>query len=540
MNRFVIFLFLGFISLSLVGVFAEDISSTGKVGAPKEPEIVLPPVILQVENLTVERVKATLPEDSEIIPPERDVPLPDLANLTIEEPILKSIEPLPVVERLEKSRVKLNAEGRLGIGNMNHIVSAVSLYKLGDMPRYKLAFSHEMMDGFAFHPAGSGFSSRKDSIEGFFRFSNSGYLFHGDASFDDREIGLQGKSSFLSEIDRLLKVRLGVNKSFGDYLTLSPEVCSSGVSLLLTGSLPESISEYSIEPKIDLDFSTDKLGLGLTTAYQFRNGFSGYDFLLNRLRIKGKISGELPLNLEGVIWGGWFFSTGGLNLFTYGAEIKGSPLSLMSIYLSGGFDVREYNLFDLVDNFVLTSIPDEILDNPLYYGKADVKVSLLESFVVSTSVSVDVNNSLADIRLTGGFGDNSLSSLLYSRSVVSVRGDIGFKWDINPYFTVNGNYSREFWDRAIYMPVDDVTLGIIGIGPDGRYGGNLDLNYTTGFGDALQLPRINLGVFYKTANYIRIVGSIDDLLSVGGIERYDAFGLEEPGFKAVLEVQVSF
>ena len=43
-------------------------------GEPGEPEIVLPPVILEIEDLSVERVEAKLPPEEDLLPPARDVP----------------------------------------------------------------------------------------------------------------------------------------------------------------------------------------------------------------------------------------------------------------------------------------------------------------------------------------------------------------------------------------------------------------------------------------------------------------------------------
>ncbi len=541
MKGFGFFIFVGFslfllgLFFGITGVFAENNGET----APKEPEIVLPPVILQVENLTVERVKATLPDESEIVPPERDVPLPKVENLSIEEPELKPITPKPVVEVFKGERMQLSADGTLGIGNMNHILSSISLYKLGNMPRFKLAFSHEMLDGFAYHPAGSGFSKRNDSIGGFFKLESFGFDIRADGTFSDNEMGFQERSSYLSEIDRLLSLKLRLDRSFTNYFSLSSVLWGRMGSLLLTGDIPAGVSEYVVGPEINLGFNFDKIKLALDGFYQFRGGFGGYPSYLHRVSLKGILGVELPLNMEGNLNLGWFYNSDGINLFTYTLGVNGSPLPFLNFYLNGGFKVKRYDLFDIIEKNIFTAIPSPPVDDPVYFAIGNLKFSVLKNLVLSGSLSLDIHNRLPDFHI-GGFGSSSVSSLLYQRNAVVVGANMGFKWDVTSYLTVNGSYKRELWDRPVYEPLDDIYLEIIGIGPKGNYGGNLGLEYTTGFGNLIQLPKLGMSAFYRVSRYVRLVASIDDLLTLGGAKRYDAFGLEEPGFKAILEAQISF
>ncbi len=507
--------------------------------APREPEIVLPPVILQVENLTVERVKATLPDESEIVPPERDVPLPRVENLSIREPELKPITPTPVVEVFHGEQIKLNADGVLGIGNMNHILSSISLYKLGNMPRFKLSFSHEMLDGFAYHPAGSGFSRRNDSIGGFFKLKNFGLDLRGDGKFRDNEVGFQERSNYLSEIDRLLNLRLALDKSFSDSFDLSTTLFGRMGSLLLTGGTPAGVSEYVLGPEVDLGVTVGGVRLNLGGFYQFKGGIGNYPSYLHRIGANCTVGLELPLNMEGNLNFGWFYNSGGISLFTYGVGIDGSPLPFLNFYLNGGFKVRRYDLFDVIERAVLTEIPSPPVDDPVYFAKGNLKFSVLKNLVLSSSLSLGIHTNLPDLHLAD-FGESSISSLLYQRNATVVGLEAGFKWDATSYLTINGDYKRQLWDRPVYEPLDSVSLEVIGIGPKGKYGATLGLAYTTGFGDLIQLPKLDIGVFYRLSQYVRLVGSIDDLLTVGGAKRYNAFGLEEPGFKAVLEAQISF
>ena len=53
---------------------------------PIDPDIVLPSVILEIEDLSIEVIDAVLPEEDELLPPEREVPLPEQDVMEIKEP----------------------------------------------------------------------------------------------------------------------------------------------------------------------------------------------------------------------------------------------------------------------------------------------------------------------------------------------------------------------------------------------------------------------------------------------------------------------
>jgi hypothetical protein len=52
---------------------------------PQEPDIVLPEVILRIEDFSVESVESTLPAEEGTLPPARELPLPERGELTIAE-----------------------------------------------------------------------------------------------------------------------------------------------------------------------------------------------------------------------------------------------------------------------------------------------------------------------------------------------------------------------------------------------------------------------------------------------------------------------
>ena len=76
------------LAASIAVAQAQGASGAGPSVAPGEPEIVLPQQILQIEDLSVEKVEAQLPPGDELLPPERKIPVLDEGDLAISEPAL--------------------------------------------------------------------------------------------------------------------------------------------------------------------------------------------------------------------------------------------------------------------------------------------------------------------------------------------------------------------------------------------------------------------------------------------------------------------
>ncbi len=53
-------------------------------------ELVLPPIVLEVEDLSDVRIEARLPPEEDLVPPDRRFPLPEPGSLAIGEPSLPS------------------------------------------------------------------------------------------------------------------------------------------------------------------------------------------------------------------------------------------------------------------------------------------------------------------------------------------------------------------------------------------------------------------------------------------------------------------
>lgn len=141
--------------------------------APEDPGLILPSILLEIEDLRVEKIDAGLPEESDILLPSRELFLPEDVTLDIPEPRfsidLESADLAPPGTDGSSAGggtfgTPLIAEGMLGAGNVNSIISKISFYKPGDLPRYRFLFTHELYDGYSGRSTGIGFGSRLDEL----------------------------------------------------------------------------------------------------------------------------------------------------------------------------------------------------------------------------------------------------------------------------------------------------------------------------------------------------------------------------------------
>ena len=184
--------------------------------------MIMPQVILQIEDLSVEKVQAQLPPQEDLLPPERKIPVLSEGELAIGEPTI----PAAAVESealagQPRDRL-LAADVDVGAGNDNRIVANISLKTLGVDPRFSLLFNHETLDGFSGKPAGSGFSLRNDDLEGNLNFRLGSVDTALKGNFLENETGLQSQPvpAYSARLGRTLGSSAEFSSTPLDWLTL--------------------------------------------------------------------------------------------------------------------------------------------------------------------------------------------------------------------------------------------------------------------------------------------------------------------------------
>jgi len=161
---------------------------------PEEPALVLPRMVLMIDDLTSQPFPAILPRSSELQFVASALQLSEPPVPPLPESLL---HPVSSEERAKKvSDSSLVTHGVFGAGSMNSLLGSLSLFRTGERDTLRLRFSHEGSDGWDFHAPGTGYSGREENLDGRALFRGTSGETVAEGSFTERELGLQGKAPF--------------------------------------------------------------------------------------------------------------------------------------------------------------------------------------------------------------------------------------------------------------------------------------------------------------------------------------------------------
>lgn len=170
-------------------------------GEEEETELVLPEIVITVEDLNQESVEGLLPSDIELPIPELTLPLPEESALSLSEtalplPPANSDAPTYTSEAPEGRQTPVYSQGAIGAGSSNNVFGTLGLFKLGKDPRFSLSFLHEGLDGYwngsAYRKAGAFTLNRTDRLDLDVRAQWGPGEFRMETHYREKEDGLQG------------------------------------------------------------------------------------------------------------------------------------------------------------------------------------------------------------------------------------------------------------------------------------------------------------------------------------------------------------
>ncbi len=532
----------------------------GPAVGPGEPEILLPKVILEIEDLSVEKLDAQLPPEEELLPARREIPLPAEGELPVGEASL----PMPGVGSESQTPAgsgrPIAAEAVLGAGMQSSILGSLSLKTLGKDPRLSFQFSHESLDGFFAnppHPAGSGFGKRNDDLSGELSSRLGPVEADVRGSFSEAETGLQGQTEGKSPtyITGLLRDANGsADFSFSpiEWLTLRGAVGGGYLSDTLTGPAPAPASEYRIDPLLAATARFESVRFGLTAEYSYRS--AQIDSLpaqdIHRVRTGLSLGVDLPasLLLEGSAALFWSTASASLLPFPFELALSGTPVDFLTFRVGFGYRVQPYDLKDVLAETPLL-LPAVVADDRGWFAEVRVQVAPAQSFSVSGAVSFMASEAMLDAETNpdGTLMQDPTTGLFIPQSVAGNRlsSDLGVRWNAVPGLTLSAGWKHEFREFLFvtspsFLPVDDITVEGVGLASDGAFGGNISAALRTGTAP-FQLPEVNLGGFFRISEAVRLQVDVEDLLqpALQG-PRYGLYPYIDPGFRVTGKIRVSF
>jgi hypothetical protein len=526
----------------------EGVPAAGAPAAPAEPDIVLPEVILQIADLSVETVEAGLPTQEELLPPpaERAVPLPEQVDLPLAEPDLRpqpgQAEPAAVGE----DGGELFADLLLGAGNMNHLLSSVTLTRAGapgGRPRFSFAFRHEMLDGFGEHDPGSGFHSREDALEGLLKLPLGSSDFEARGSFSDRERGLQDLDPDVLAVGaRQGASSLRLSLPAGRRITLETGLEARFAARLLSGTGPEQRTETLLRPEVAAVYRRGIFWAGLSARAGRRVLEDDPDGELIRFAADLSAGFELESGARLEARGGWFASREAGSVFPFDLSLT-LPAAAFTLRAAGGYRVTEIDCADLLSAYVPVAFPaGGPQDDRGWFGEAGCSLRLSPGLSVLAQGEVATHRALPDLEADSLTADGLF---VFSQvEALTVRSRLGVRWNPLPPLAVSAGWTGELADFSRFAPLGElpgrqlVSVEAEATERAGRWNARALLRFDL---DRAVLPELGLGGYYRLGENIAVGLEGEDLLAAFAAEpRSWLSPWEEPGARGLLTLRINF
>ena len=153
-------------------------------GAPEQdPDIVLPPMFLEIEDKTKENIRVGLPkEDSE-------TEITFLTEIGTQNALTPSDSP-----RTPSAAVPLVIDAYAEGGSVGTVGLGFSLFGTTQTSRFRFSADHLSRDGFGFQPWGGAFFDRRERLSGSYAYRDRIYENETEMSFESRGFGTQNLS----------------------------------------------------------------------------------------------------------------------------------------------------------------------------------------------------------------------------------------------------------------------------------------------------------------------------------------------------------
>ncbi len=526
-----------FVVLLFVPLFLEGEDTNIK---PTEPEITLPPLLLEVEDLSIKNITVPLPEE-EITPPEIELPIPENLDLDLKES-LGDIEPVPGgIEGQSVSRNKIQTEVTLGLGTLNNFLSNVSVSSFGGNPEGKLNYKHEAADKFSGKPSSMGYGSRSDSMYAYLSYRLNNLNFNVESSFDETEFGLQGNTDYYSKINRFVNLNMEAKYKTPRDFSISGGLNTNVANQNLTGgSSPYGgVVEYSVKPEVRVKYNFNR---GSVTAFTYLEYFTSPDISSYESGYFG-----LGINVDYEIFKNTTiqFNTRGVwnnehNAFLpFYLKINSDITDYFTLHVMAGYNIKqnalyntfkEYPFIDVPQNGVgieknwsvslggqWTSIPNWIITSSLEY----------KNFKDRVNESKDVNS------------DGLFNYYLYSGNTLAAN--IGARWVISDIYSARFGIKAKMGDLSNNEAKFYGNASFEGLSTDGKLGGNAELVYSFYNIGTADMPELNLSIFYSPKEYLKFSLDVNDIaILLKDNRRYFLYPYLDRGFYIMLKTSILF
>lgn len=564
-----------------VGAPLSQVSSQQDVSEVDDEEIVLPTVILELDEPASGGLEVALPIDIQVLAPERWPPLPQAGDLDIDLRTAVAAPDIDLQQSADDTRGhSLVAETFVSVGTtisggetsgglpLGHFSSGLSLLGTGPTSDFSLSFRHSLRDGIRGEISpGEGAKMQRYELDGSVGQDVGSGELAAEASVVNAEHGFQGQDEGVnpsvrrdSAESQVVAAAASFSIPVADQLALSVALDARADSTTLTGKEPETHTEIWAAPELAVDWSVAPLDLRFSARYLLRRytGPEPYpdtrDTELLRHAGNADVTGRLELGaqigLELAL--GWAYRSDleddefGGHRFVPELTISGTPASWFTFRVGGGFEVREQGLASVTRHYRYVE-PGSVDDDDGWFGYARAQFGLgeltgLSEFTVAASTRLTAHS--AAIVPDPDANDRNLYNFSQPRdtpllSIVPGLGlGLGFGDTLHVRAQVSGEVGQEYLRVANFPVRLQAGVEVEARTPDGGLGVRLGatMDYIEELGG--QLPEVEVeGLWQQGAATMTL--TLSDVLELLSGPRKDWAPYLRPGFGAAVAVHLA-
>ncbi|WP_028974499.1 hypothetical protein [Spirochaeta cellobiosiphila] len=525
--------------LLILGIFT--IISTSLVfgqEAPEEPGIVLPRLMLEVQDIDLDDIQTILPSQEELGSPDIELPLPQPEDLQVDMSSIVLNDSIEITPETTGNRViPYYASGAIGAGSMNYLMGQIELSMPNSNPDFDLKFSHEAMDGYwsgdSYQSAGSGSYNRQEIFHGDLSIQKDLLTFGGNLDFKEREDGLQnggGLNEYESQRTRNIDANGNVTWNIKPHWNVLGYGEYSGFFSVLTGTNPYDTNENRVKASGGIQWFSDDVSIKAAPYGQYWSVEKGSKSMagveMNSEGAKGtfrySIDSQLGWGFNDALWSPFHLTLSYRPNYQLGFEVYGGR-------------IQEYYSTSLINDLYLLPTLD-LKENLGWTG--GISASYTWS---SFNLSFNVPYSYYESRQVITKDLEAQSGLFVTEKddgpQLRPKSTIGYE---NNGFYTNGGLELTLFEDSWYEDYTKVTWDF-GYESVSQWGIRWTNWYILRNSGSDSMPQSNIEGYYKVNQGLVIALEGQDLLSPFISEGRELYGTYlEPGFLVNLQARISF
>lgn len=513
---------------------------------PSQTEIIIPEFVLRVEELGVEEVEAVLPNEAELALGQISLPLPGADELAVSDIAFDA--PLPAVGA-RSSGPSVFSTGRLGAGTANHVLGELSIYKLGTDPRFRLGFAHEGLDGFQFNPAGTGYYTFTNAIDGWLSIQSETLELEGEAGFVESEMGLQDESFYNAVSVRATGLTTELIYTPDPLVTVAGSLDAGMATRLQTTSdatAPPRDQEYVVEPAVQARIDIRSVDLIFRSSYSLRLLTNAPLLTQQDLDFTAGFEAALPWAMVIAGHAGVYWDFSSVLEYPWALSVNALIGDALELGASGGYRVERTRFTELWELEPLLAVGDAnsgaLANNSVWYARADARWTSAAGLSLRSEIEFKAESAAFDLQpYDGATNEFPYLQIPLMSLIPSVQG----AWQPSPVWQFEAGWKGHFLDRTTIEPSGVLDGAVRFSERNGVF--RADMEVVSDFYPEPNVPWLGLSGTVTAGEGVEVVIELSDLLAslmdtgrpTYGSQVTPDYPFIQPGFVATIFARIT-